>query len=347
MNVVIEWILRIIEWPPIFNIIALPGFLASLAVVVFAIWFERKAAARVQMRYGPLNISPRIGGFLQLIADLTRFAFQEIIVPEKADYMPFIVSPIIYLVSSVTAVAAIPATSLPQYHVINSSYTMLIALAILSIPGIMVLAAAWASNNKFSLIGGVREAYVIASCELPVFISALAASVAAGTLCLTSIVGFQKNTLWLAILDPPAAVAFFIAVLLSTSKFPFEIPEAESEIVAGPFTEYSALLFGLSMGGGYIKSYVYNLLFTVAFLGGWLPYEPHGGFWTGMIIPAIIVFVKAGILTCVMAFMRSVFPRYRIDQAIRYSWKYLIPLSLAGVAIAFVIAAVASGGVVA
>ncbi len=330
---VLDWIIKILSWPPVLHVLILPGFVAALGAVIFIIWFERKAAARVQMRYGPLNISPRIGGFLQLIADLIRYALQEIIIPHSVDKIQFIIAPLLYVVLSVLPVAALPVTDNPAYYVIPPQYTLLVALMLSMLPGIFALLAAWASNNKFASIGMMREAYLITGYEIPILVTGLTVALMAGSLNMVDIVRAQWSTLPFMVLNPVAAIVFFITILISTSRFPFEIPEADQEIVAGPYTEYSALLYGINMGGSYIRTYIYSIFFALAFLGGWYPYEPGTGFIQSFLIPAIIVFIKATLLTALTVFMRAVFPRYRIDQALEYAWKYLFPLSLIGLLI--------------
>lgn len=321
---------EILLWPPVLQVAIFPGFLGALLLVMFVIWFERKAAARVQMRYGPLNISPRLAGLIQVMADLTRYALQEIILPKSVDKAYFLMGPVLYTVLSILPIAALPVTPLEEYHPIPMDYSLLVAMALTTLPGIFILLAGWASNNKFAVVGSMREAYLITAYEIPIFISALAVAIAVGTFNLVETSAAQSGWKLFLLLNPLAAMAFFISVLMSTSRFPFEIPEAENEIVAGPYTEYSALLYGLNMGGSYIRGYVYSVLFVLLFLGGWHPVTPGEGIVSGFLIPALVVFVKASVLVSIMAFLRAIFPRYRIDQALEYAWKYLVPLALAG-----------------
>lgn len=322
-------LIEIIIWPPIWQLIVL-GLIAPLAVVIGILWFERKTAARVQRRFGPLQIAPRIGGAIQLIADLVRYSFQEIIIPRTVDKGVFILAPLTALVLSILPVVAMPFTSISRWWPIPMQYSVLISLALTTVSAIFLVAAGWASNNKFSIIGGMREAYMITAYELMIILSILSASAMTMSYNFVDIVQAQAGWKWFIILNPIAFLAVFIGVLMATSGFPFEIPESENELVAGPYTEYSGLLYGINMGAAYIKRFVYSLLITLAFLGGWLPYQPGPGFISGYLIPSIVVIVKATILMAIFSFLRAVYGRYRLDQALDFAWKILFPLALAG-----------------
>ncbi|MGC9209838.1 MAG: NADH-quinone oxidoreductase subunit NuoH [Acidilobus sp.] len=319
----------IIFYPPVYQYVIIPGFVAALVVVIFIIWFERKAAARVQMRYGPLEISPRTGGATQLIADLIRYMVQEIIVPSTADFLPYILAPNIAVVLSLLPMVAVPMTSISTYWPIPMSYSLLIAVALSTLSPIFILMLSWASNNKFSVVGGVRESFIIVAYELIAVISLLSVVPLTGTFNLVDIVNDQLSGVWLGLLNPIALLASFIAVLMSTSGFPFEIPDSESELVAGPYTEYSGLMYGLNMGAAYIRRWAFSVLIALIFLGGWAPYVPGPGIVLGYLIPSIIVSIKAVVVMAIMSFLRAVYGRYRLDQALSLAWEVLIPMSLA------------------
>ncbi len=319
----------IIFSPPVYQFVILPGLLVALIVVIFIIWFERKAAARVQMRYGPLEISPRTGGATQLVADLVRYMVQEIIVPATADVLPYIFAPNLAVVLSLLPMAAIPLTSISTYWPYPMDYSLLVAVALSTLSPIFIVMLSWASNNKFSIVGGVRESFVIVAYELIAVISLLSVAPLAGTFNLVNIVSLQSKVLWFGLLNPVALLTSFIAVLMSTSGFPFEIPDSESELVAGPYTEYSGLMYGLNMGAAYIRRWALSVLLVLVFLGGWAPYVPSPGLLTGYFIPSLIVTVKAVIVMAIMSFLRAVYGRYRLDQALSLAWEVLIPLSLA------------------
>jgi NADH-quinone oxidoreductase subunit H len=319
----------IIFYPPVYQYVIIPGFAAALVIVIFIIWFERKAAARVQMRYGPLEISPRTGGATQLIADLLRYTVQEIIVPATADFLPFILAPNIAVVLALLPMVAVPMTSISEYWPIPMGYSLLIAVALSTLSPIFIVMLSWASNNKFAVVGGLRESFVIVAYELIAVISLLAATPMTGTFNMVTIVNDQLSGRWLGLLNPIALLTAFIAVLMSTSGFPFEIPDSESELVAGPYTEYSGLMYGLNMGAAYIRRWAFSVLISLVFLGGWAPYRPTPGLVTGYLVPSLIVTVKAIIVMAIMSFLRAVYGRYRLDQALSLAWEVMIPLTLA------------------
>lgn len=303
-----------------------PGLLLVVVVAALLLWAERKVAALVQLRYGPLWISRRIGGALQGFADLIRFSFQEVIIPRRSDLMPFLLSPGLALLFSLLPLAFIPiapALRPPIY----SDLALLIAIAIISLSPIFIVLMGWASDNKFAFIGSLREALLVVSYEIPLIISLLSMGVIYGSLDFYEIVERQQMLPGM-ILNPFAFIASFIAILRITSRFPFEISEAETEVVAGPYTEYSGLMFGLSMGLAYIKLYMYSLIVSLVFLGGWLPIQGYGAIG-GFLIPSLVVLLKLSIVSLVAVFLRAVYGRYRLDQAIRVGWIYIFSLSIA------------------
>ena len=311
--------------PPIFVPLIFPGLFTATTIIIFLIWLERKVAGKVQLRFGPLYVTRHFGGILQLFADLIRFAFAEIIVPASVDKLVFIAGPALLLTAASLPLAALPSG--PDYYLFGD-FGLLAVLALLSLSPVAVMVLSWASNNKFALVGGIRECLLHLAYELPLFLAALAAILLYGTPNLVAIAEQQKGT-WGLFLNPIAALAFFIAILMSTAKFPFEISEAETEIVMGPYTEYSALLFGLTMSGSYIKLYALSYLFAVLFLGAWHPFG-----WLASLHPALpgaAVLAKALLVMGLAVFMRAVYPRLRIDQALEIGWTKVLTLSLIAV----------------
>ncbi len=336
MNVV-EAIINLVLWPPFFYFVIMPGMLTILVVLILLIWAERKIAGRVQMRYGPLEIAPRLGGVIQLLADLIRYSFQEIIIPRKADFYPYILAPILGFVLAILPLVATPIS--PNYYPVGLDNTILVAIGLSTIPPILTMLAAWSSNNKFSLIGGIREAHIVVAYELIIMVSAASMIMVYSTLNFVEAVNSQ-NMLWGIVLNPVSALAFFVAVMMATSRFPFEIVEAESEIVMGPFTEYSGLMYGLCMGIPYTRMFVYNIIFSLLFLGGWSPASESmgGGFVvSSILIPGIIVIAKALLLSLIMVFTRSVYARFRLDQALKGAWGFWLFVSLIGLVWSLVI----------
>ncbi len=327
-------ILRLLFQPYIFVPLIYPGLVVVIVVIIFILWLERKIAGKVQLRYGPLYVCKRLGGILQLIADLLRYLFAEVMIPKRADKFVFIMAPILLFTSALLPLGAIPVG--PNYAALNSELTVLISLALLTIPPMFILAMSWASSNKFSFIGGLREGYLMMAYEISLFLSVLPMVILFRTLNFIEIVE-QQTPLWGIVLNPFAAIAFFITILYSTSKYPYEIAEADTEVVCGPYTEYSGIIYGLSMGYAYIKTYALSLIFALLFLGGWNPIIWQSNLqpiWFGysipsdMLFPGIMVFIKALIVMTISIFLRTTYPRYRIDQAIRIGWHNLFVLSI-------------------
>lgn len=343
INNIIWTLLHLLVQPYVFIPLVYPGLVVVIVVIIFILWLERKIAGKIQLRYGPLYVSKRFGGGLQLIADLLRYLFAEVCVPKNADKFMFILSPVLLFTFALLPLSTIPVSQ--TYAAINSELSLLIAIALLTVPPMFVLTLSWASNNKFSFIGGLREGYLMLAYEIPFFMSILSIVILYRSLNFIDIVQGQA-VLWGILLNPLAAITFFITMLYSTSKFPYEIAEADTEVVCGPYTEYSGIMYGLSMGYTYIKTYTLSLIFALIFLGGWNPiiwgshYPP---IWFGyslpsdILIPGFIVFFKALIVMALSVFLRSVYPRYRIDQAIRIGWHNLFVLSITAIVLSILI----------
>ena len=316
-------LMELIFQPWIFIPLIFPGLTTAFLVLLGIIWAERKIAAKVQMRYGPLYVLKPLGGAIQMIADLLRYLFAEPIIPKDVDKLAFIFAPLILFGLSYLPTIVLPAG--PGFTAISSDMSLLILLGLLTLSPVFTMIMAWGSNNKFSLIGGLREGYLVTTYEIPLFLSALSMAVLYGTLDITAMVEAQKNV-WGIFLNPLAAIVFLVLILISTSKFPFEIAEAESEIVMGPFTEYSGIFYGLVMGASYLKLYVLSLLYALMFLGGWYPLPSF--LQNPPFLAGLIVFVKGLVIMFIAIFMRAVYPRYRIDQAIQIGWHKLVPLAI-------------------
>jgi len=319
----IQGIIDLLFEPYVFIPLVFPGLIAAFIVLLIIIWLERKIAAKVQLRYGPLYIIKPLGGVIQTVADLIRYLFQEPIIPRDVDKIAFLLTPVFLFGLAYLPVVVIPIG--PSYYAFRSDISLLIVLALTTLAPIFTVVMGWASNNKFSLIGSVREGYLVISYEIPIFLSALSMAVLYGTLDLVEIAEAQKG-IWGLFLNPVAAVVMLVLMYMSTSKFPFEIPEAESEIVAGPYTEYGGILYGLVMGASYVKLYVLSLVYSILFLGGWNPLPQP--MLSNPLISGSALFVKSFILVAFGAFLRAVYPRFRIDQAIGVGWRTALPLSL-------------------
>ena len=327
---VINLILSLLLHPSIFVPLIFPGLITILVIIILLIWAERKIAAKIQMRIGPLYVTRRFGGVLQLLADLLRYMFAELIISKESDKFMFIASPIIALTVTLLPLAVIPAGSLLGIELValRTSIGLLAALTLSSLTPIFIIVMGWASNNKFALIGSLREGYLMISYEVPMYLSALSVAILHGSLDIINVVNNQQK-IWTALINPFAAFSFFTSMIMSTSRFPFEITESDSELVAGPYTEYSSILYGLVMGVPYMRLYVFTLLFVDLFLGGWYP--AIDGF------SSIILISKVLIILLFSVFLRSVYPRYRLDQAIRIGWHSLFVLSLISIILSLLI----------
>ncbi|ARM77152.1 NADH-quinone oxidoreductase subunit NuoH [Acidianus manzaensis] len=344
----ILWLLRFyFFYPSFFVVIIFPGLIFTGILLLTTIWFERKAAAKVQMRIGPYYASKKLGGYLQLVADALKFVFSEIIIPNDVNPTLFVLAPILLLMVSILPLTVIPFSIIPKSGSIFSlyfhdffdpsinegvlagffvQYNLVLVLAMEAIYPIFVVFLAWVTNNRFAIVGAVRETYLSVSYDTLILIATLSLAVEYHTLDIAKIV---ESGIPGIIADPFAAFVFFVGMLIGSSRFPFDIVEAETEVVIGPYTEYSGFLFVLNMAGSYVGTFIYSLIFADIFLGGWLPFAGFPG--------AVLTAVKAVIIVFFSVFLRSVYGRYRIDQALRGSWKYLFPLALISLVVGMVV----------
>ena len=289
------------------------GFIAVSAM--FLIWWERKVSAHIQTRYGPMRVGWH--GILQPVADVIKLLLKENITPEGVDKPVWWLAPFFAVVPSVMvfAVAA---------HDLNVGILYIMALTSICVLGIFM--AGWGSNNKYSLLGGMRSAAQIISYEVPMIISMVTAVMFAGTLSMQKIVEAQRG-MWF-ILQPNMALAFLIFVISGTAEInrtPFDIPEAESELVAGFHTEYSGMKFAMFFLGEYTNMFIVSALAATLFLGG----------WQGPLLPPILWFlIKAYGIVTVLMWVRWTFPRVRVDQLMGFAWKVLTPIAFVNLAAA-------------
>ena len=301
--------------------LTMPGALAALIAALVVIYLERKLAARVQRRIGPLYVSKRLAGALQPLADGIRFFFQTPIIQRNVDLLPFLTAPALMVTVLLVAFAAIPVA--PGLSPIESPTSLLIVLAALAISPIPVIIVGWASDNRFSLLGSLREAILNASYEPVLLLAALASASVLGTLDLSRAVEVQARLgLPGLVLNPLAAIVFFVAALVPTDRIPFDLVLGEQEIVAGPYTEYSGILFAVAMAANYLKLYILGLVFAILFLGGWLPATT----WP---LTGVVLFLKALAFMTAAVFLRAVYGRARLDKALKSLWHFYFPLALA------------------
>ena len=301
--------------------IVAPGLVAAGLVALICVWFERKIAALVQHRYGPYRICKRLEGVLQPIADFIKLILSEPIIPREVNKFLYVSLPIILDTLAILPVAFMPIA--PKLIMVDVSYSIFIVLAILPSTSLVIALIGWAASDKFTYIGTAREVLQALSYEIVLILTVLSMIILYNTGSIYKMVLEQKYIPG-AVLNPLAFILFIICALMATSRFPFEIPEAETEIVFGPFTEYSGSLFALAMFGVYLELYTYALLGTCMFLSGWwgpfASYVPCAVAWT---------YIKTMILCCFMVFLRAAYPRLRIDQVLKLSTKWLVLLGFA------------------
>lgn len=307
-----------------FKIAAFPGFTFAALIATITILYERKLIAKVQLRVGPLYAG-RFEGVLQPIADLFKLLGKEIVVPEKADKFFFWSAPILSIGLGAALLAVLPLS--PNIYIARSDVSLLIPFAIIGFSPLIVLIAAWASSNKFAFIGGLRALHQLVAYEIPMLISVLGVVILSGSLDLISIVESQQQV-WFIFPQLLGAIIFYITILSELERVPFDIPEAETELVSGWLTEYTGMHFGLLQLGVYIKFYALSLLFTLLFLGGW--YGP------AFLPPLAWLLIKLFFVITIVILPRAVMPRLRIDQLIRLGWVWLIVLSFINLFIAVI-----------
>jgi NADH-quinone oxidoreductase subunit H len=286
----------------------------ALAVSAGLIWLERRLLGLWQDRYGPNRAGPF--GLLQVVADMIKIFFKEDWVPPFADRPVFVVAPAIVMITTLAAFAVIPFA--PGIAVANLNIGLLFFLAMSSLGVYSVVLGGWASQSKYALLGSLRATAQLLSYEVFMGLSLMGVVMLAGSFNLNSIVEAQRG-LWFCIPQFPALVIFLIAGLAETHRLPFDIPEAESELVAGYHTEYSGMKFGLFFVGEYLGITLVSAMIVVLFFGGWL----------GPVLPPIVWFLgKTVVFICCFIMFRAALPRPRYDQLMGYAWKVLLPLSL-------------------
>ncbi len=288
--------------------------LVILNVPIGLIWFERRLLARFQDRRGPNRVGP--GGLLQPVADAVKLLMKEDWLPPFADRYVFIVSPAIVVVTVLLVFGTVPFAANICITDLNIGLLFFLAMASLGVYSIVL--AGWSSNNKYSLVGGLRAAAQMISYELPMGLSIVGVVMLAGSFRLGDIVDAQRSV-WFCVSQPVALIVFLIVSIAEARRVPFDLPEADSEIVAGYHTEYSGMKFGLFFLGEYLDILLVGCIITVVFLGGW-----HGP-W----LPELLWFaLKLAVVVTIFIWVRSVLPRFRFDQLMDFSWKVLMPISL-------------------
>lgn len=337
-----------------FRIMAFPGFGFAALMAAGTIFIERKMLAKMQLRVGPFYCG-KIEGILQLMGDGLKLISKEIIIPAKADKPLFIAAPLLFVGAAAAFVALIPVA--PGWVVADVDVGLLAVFAVIGFFPIITVLSAWSANSKFPFIGGIRALYQMVSFEIPLILSCLGVVILTGTLNLSEIAASQSVVPWIVFM-PIGAIVFFICMLAELERIPFDLPEAESEIVAGWLTEFSGMMYGLVQLGSYIKLYAFSALFVLLFLGGWSgpefwpPLEqelledgqtigpislqfPGLPLFSQEFFSAVIWFVlkTMGVMFFVLL-PRGVFPRIRIDMLLQIGWYKLITLAFVNIFVA-------------
>lgn len=299
-------------------LIAIGTLLVLFSIAAGLIWVERRMLGAWQRRYGPNRTGPF--GIFQVAADMIKIFFKEDWIPKFADKKVFILAPAVIMISILLSFSIIPFS--PQIVVVNLNIGLLFFLAMSSLGAYSVVLAGWSSNSKYSLLGGMRGAAQMISYEVFMGLSLMGVVIMTGSFNMTDIVLAQQNT-WFIIPQFLGFVIFFIAGVAETHRLPFDIMEAESELVAGYHSEYSGLKFGLFFVGEYLGITLISALITTLYFGGWL------GF--GFLPPIVWFLLKMFVFIMIFILLRAGLPRPRYDQLMSFGWKILLPLALLNV----------------
>ncbi len=310
----------------IFGMIAgLIGVMALVAVnALFLIWMERKVSAHMQLRPGPMEVGWH--GAIQTVADALKLLGKELITPSDVDRPVYLLAPIVIFLPVLLSFLVIPFSQSLIIRDMNVGVLLILAFAALTV--LAILMAGWASNNKYSVLGAIRSVAQNVAYEIPLLITLMSVILMVGSFSLQDIVAAQSRY-WFVLVQPVAFILYLICATAETNRAPFDLPEAESELVAGFHTEYSGMRFALFFLAEYTNMFIVAAIATVFFLGGWRgPFLP-GIFWFLLKVYAVIF---------VIMWFRWTFPLVRFDQLITFSWKILIPLAFANLLItAFVL----------
>jgi len=324
-------------WPLVKFLVA---FVIVQAIVAAMNWVERRLLGLMQARLGPNRVGPK--GLLQIIADPVKFLLKEDIVPASAEKVAYFLGPILPLIPAFIVFCLIPFGPPPTFTVTRVNVGLLLILALTSTAVYGIILGGWASNNKYSLMGGLRSAAQMVSYEVPFGLSIVGVLMICGSLDLVTIVRYQEANAWNFLPQIVACFIFLVSMNAENNRTPFDLPEAESELVAGYHTEYSAMKFAFFMLAEYSMMIVNCCLIVTLFFGGWtlgmfgmglttdvlLHKIPYGG-----LLAALIFFAKVMFFLLGYVWFRATFPRFRFDQLMDLGWKFMIPLALANIVV--------------
>ncbi len=341
-------LLEIFENPLIALGVGIAAVMTVLSLnVLFCIWFERKVSAWIQRRLGPMEVGPH--GTVQTVADMMKLLGKQLVTPAGIDKPLYHLAPLVVFAPVVAATSLLPFSQGVALSNLNIGLVLVFMFGGFAVVGIFM--AGWGSNNKYALLGAMRSIAQNISYEVPLILSALSIILMVGAhkggaieingetislngLNLSHITLAQATGVWYIVFQPVAALIFFISILAETNRAPFDLPEAESELIAGFHTEYSGMRFGLFFFGEFSNMFIGAMLATVLFLGGW-----DGPFLPG----PVWFFLKTYFLIFVMMWVRWTYPRLRFDQLMTFCWAVLTPLAIANLLVTAFVLKVVSG----
>ncbi|MBI3962715.1 MAG: NADH-quinone oxidoreductase subunit NuoH [Deinococcus sp.] len=310
-----------------------------LTAVSYVAYAERRLLAFIQVRRGPNRVGP--AGLLQPLADALKFVFKESILPSRADRLIYLLAPLMAMVPALMTFAVIPVGGLGSQPVlitdVNVALLYVLALGSLGVYGIIL--GGWASGSKYSILGALRSTAQLVSYELSLGVAVMGVILLSGTLSLVGIVEQQRQFTWFVFLQPLGFILFFIAAIAETNRVPFDLPEAETELVAGYHTEYSGMRFAFYYLAEYANMITASALLTTLYFGGWLP-PPIPWSWLDQIPGLVWFLLKLGLFLFLYIWIRATLPRLRYDRLMDLGWKWLLPLGLVNLAVTAVVMAV-------
>jgi NADH-quinone oxidoreductase subunit H len=346
---------------PEYVVISIIKSLAVIAVlltaVAYSVWLERKVSAHIQNRWGPTRVGPF--GLLQPLADGVKFILKEDLTQPHVNKLLYIAAPMIAMILAITSIAVVPfgnMLSIPDIHIghwftieaIDTPFQitdlnigLLIILGVTSMGVYGVALAGWSSNSKYSLLGGLRASAQMISYEVSLGLSLVGVLILAGSFSLRDIVEGQRHLHWNIFVQPVAFFTYLISAYAETNRTPFDLPEAESELVAGYHTEYSAMKFAMFFMAEYANMVTVACLATLLFFGGWMG-PIFGPPILQMVLPILWFCLKVFFFMFLYVWVRWTLPRFRYDQLMGFGWKVLLPLAMANVVVTALIVALRS-----